>query len=60
MRLFLKKVPNGKQIHSCKKSDQNGGKNQCYETLHRDSINYHHAKLKIIILKKKQKKLLNF
>ena len=32
------KVPNGKQLPSCKNSDQNVEKNQSYETLYRLKI----------------------
>ena len=33
---FFSKVSNGKQLPSCKKSDQNVEKNQSYETFYRD------------------------
>ena len=34
--MFFFQVPNGKQLPSCKKSDQNVKKNQSYETFYRD------------------------
>ena len=33
---FFSKVPNGKQLPSCKKSDQNLKKNQSHDTFYRD------------------------
>ena len=33
---FFSKIPKGKQLLSCKKSDQNVEKNHSYETFYRD------------------------